>query len=265
MTYRLSRIVIYPIKSLDGVELEAATILSNGALANDRRFCLRNARGEWINGKATAAVHLLRAKFDRQASRVHLLSERDGRQAEFALPADAEGLAAWLGEFFGEKVLVVENLRGGFPDDTDSPGPTIVSRETIGEVTRWYPGFTVDEVRCRFRANLEFAGDAPFCEDRLVADRSRVVRFSIGAVIFEGTTACARCPVPTRHPQTGVIYPRFAKLFAEHREATLPPWTITERFDHYYRLTVNTRLSPLSQGGEIHVGDQLRILETVPA
>ncbi len=61
MTYRLSRIVIYPIKSFDGVELDAATVLSIGALANDRRFALRNMRGEWINGKATAAMHLLRA------------------------------------------------------------------------------------------------------------------------------------------------------------------------------------------------------------
>jgi uncharacterized protein YcbX len=265
VTYRLSRIVIYPIKSFDGLELESATILPNGALANDRRFALKNARGEWINGKATAAMHLLRAKFDEHASRVDLHSERDGRRGSFALPADTAALAAWLSEYFAEPVRVIENVRGGFPDDTDSPGPTIVSRETIGAVTGWYPEFTIDEVRDRFRANLEFTGDAPFCEDRLVADASHVVRFSIGDVSFEGTTACARCIVPTRHPRSGVIYPRFAKLFAEHRQVSLPSWTITERFDHYFRLTVNTRLSPLSQGGNIRVGDEIRILETVPA
>ena len=96
-------------------------------------------------------MHLLRAKFDEQATRVHLPRSADGRQGDFALPEEVDGLAAWLSEYFAEPVLVVENLRGGFPDDTDSPGPTIVSRETIGAVTGWYPDFTIDEVRADSR------------------------------------------------------------------------------------------------------------------
>ncbi|HEY4313507.1 MAG TPA: MOSC N-terminal beta barrel domain-containing protein [Pirellulales bacterium] len=265
MNFRLSRIVVYPIKSLDGISLESTQVLPTSALANDRRFAMRSARGDWISGKTNPAVHYLRAHFAVDAASVRLVSEIDGREAEFVLADDREQLNAWLADFFEEPVMVVENDRAGFPDDTDSPGPTIVSRQSIEEVTGWYPGFTVEDVRSRFRANLEFDGDAPFCEDRLVADRQHVVRFAIGDVILEGVTACQRCIVPTRHPRTAAIYPRFARLFAEHRQATLPAWTVTERFDHYYRLTVNTRLSPLTTEGDIRVGDEVRILEVVPA
>ncbi len=265
MDFRLSRIVVYPIKSLDGLALDAAQVMPTGALANDRRYAMRSAQGAWISGKTNPGVHPLRAAFDQDVRRVRLLSEMDGRQGEFSLSGDLAPLNAWLSDYFEEPVMVVENRRAGFPDDTDSPGPTILARQTLEEVHTWFTTLTVDELRRRFRANLEFEGDAPFCEDRLVADGRHVVRFAIGEVVFEGVTACQRCIVPTRDSHTAVIYPRFARQFAEHRAATLPSWTVTDRFDHYYRLTVNTRLSPLSAAGEIHLGDEVRILDVVPA
>ena len=262
---RLSRITIFPIKSCDGLSLDDVRVLGGGALANDRRFALRDAQGRAINAKANAAIHLLRATFTPDAAEVAILSARDGRRDVFRLPSDVHRLADWLSEFFQQRVMVVEDPRGGFPDDVDSPGPTVVSRQTLAEVAGWFGGLPLDEVRDRFRANLEIEGDAPFCEDRLVADARRVVRFAIGEVIFEGVTPCQRCIVPTRHPQTGEVTPQFARQFAERRAATRPAGTITERFDHYYRLSVNTRLSPLSAGGTIRVGDEVSLGEAVPA
>ena len=263
--YRLSRIVIYPIKSLDGLSLDEVQVLPSSALANDRRYAIRDARGSWVNGKANPLIPGLRARFTPDAGGVQLTSQRDNRQAEFHLPAELPALSAWLSEYFAQPVMMVEESRTGFPDDTDSPGPTLVSRQTIEEVARWFPGMTPDEVRARFRANLEIEGDAPFCEDRLVAGEQSVVRFELGAVSFEGVTPCQRCVVPTRNPQTAEVYPHFARQFAEQRAATLPAWTVRERFDHFYRLTVNTRLSPLSKQGHLRVGDELSITSVVPA
>ena len=154
--------------------------------------------------------------------------------------------------------------RAGFPDDTDSPGPTLVSRQTIVAVADWF-GLAADEVRGRFRANLEIDGDAPFCEDRLVADARHVVRFAIGDVVFEGVTPCQRCVVPTRNPLSAESIPHFARQFAARRQEQLPGWTVPERFDHFYRLAVNTRLSPTNSAASIRVGDEVRILEVVPA
>ncbi len=159
--FRLSRIVVYPIKSLDGVTLEATQVLPTSALANDRRFAIRSAQGDWISGKTNPGVHPLRATFDQDAGRVRLLSELDGRQGEFSLTGPLEPLNAWLSDYFEEPVMVVENRQAGFPDDTDSPGPTILAQQTFDEVHNWFPTLTVDELRRRFRANLEFAGGRP--------------------------------------------------------------------------------------------------------
>jgi uncharacterized protein YcbX len=262
---RLSRITIYPIKSLDGVRQNEIHVLASGALADDRRFAIRDTQGAWVNGKANPGIHLLRAEFSSDAGEVALSSARDGRRETFRLPADVPRLEAWLTEFFGKRVMLVENERGGFPDDTDSPGPTVVSRPTVEAVAGWFPGLLPEEVRERFRANLEIEGDAPFCEDRLVADSGHVVRFQIGEVEFEGVTPCQRCVVPTRNPRNAEVYAGFAREFSARRESGLPAWTDTGRFDHYYRLAVNTRLSPLSSGGTIHVGDEVRIVGLVPA
>jgi hypothetical protein len=263
--FRLSRIAIYPIKSLDGHTLNEAHILPTGALANDRRYALRDTQGAWVNAKATPHIHLLRAKFSTDLNNVTLSSPNDGVQKVFHLPREVPRLESYLTEFFGKRIMLVENQLAGFPDDTDSPGPTIVSRQTVGELGRWFAGIAEDEVRARFRANIEIDGDAPFCEDRLVADDRHVVRFEIGDIVFDGVTPCQRCVVPTRHPETGEIYPQFARHFADRRRETLPSWAAPERFDHFYRLSVNTRLSPISTGGTIRVGDEVRILGVVAA
>jgi uncharacterized protein len=263
--FRLSRIAIYPIKSLDGHALNEAQVLPTGALANDRRYALRDTQGAWVNAKATPDIHLLRARFNADLDKVTLSSPRDGNREAFHLPADLSRLESYLTAFFGKRIMLVENHLAGFPDDTDSPGPTIVSRQTLGEVGRWFADIADDEVRARFRANIEIDGDAPFCEDRLVADDRHVVRFEIGDIAFEGVTPCQRCVVPTRHPETAEIYPQFARHFADRRRETLPSWTTPDRFDHFYRLSVNTRLSPLSTGGTIRVGDEVRILGVATA
>ena len=60
----LSRITIYPVKSLEGYDVDEATVLPGGALDYDRRFAIRDAAGKWVNGKRTDDVHRLRSSFD---------------------------------------------------------------------------------------------------------------------------------------------------------------------------------------------------------
>jgi len=264
-TARLTRINIFPIKSMDGVSVEQVKVLASGALTGDRRFALRDAQGDWVNGKRFPKIHLLRATFTAGAQQVTLRSELDGRQGTFVLcdegtgeaARDRPGLAAWLSDFFGQRVLVIEDPRAGFPDDTESPGPTVVSNQTLAEVMRWFDLPSTDDARRRFRANLEIETSAPFWEDRLVVTAGQAVPFSIGDVNFEGTNPCARCPVPPRDPSTGEVIPGFARKFADEREATLPPWAEPSRFDHFYRLSVNTRPATVGSEGVIRVGDTL--------
>jgi uncharacterized protein YcbX len=39
------------------------------------------------------------------------------------------------------------------------------------------------------------------------------------------------------------------------RRATLPSWAPTERFDHFYRLSTNTRVPSADQGKFLRIGD----------
>ena len=115
-------------------------------------------------------------------------------------------------------------------------------------------------MRRRFRANLEIGDVPPFWEDRLCADEGFVVRFIVGAVMLEGMMPWPRCAVPSRDPQTGEEDPGFQRHFAQRREATMPAWAPLARFDHFYRLSVNTRVPRAEAGKALRVGDDVRIL-----
>ena len=262
--FRLSRIVVYPIKSLDGLALDAAQVMPTGAPGERSPLCDALRQAAWISGKTNPGVHPLRAAFDQDAPRAPAF--RDGRAAgEFSLSGDLAPLNAWLSDYFEEPVMVVENRRRRFsrryrfarphdPGPTDAGGSSHLVHDAYGR--RAAPPLS---------RNLEFEGVAPFCEDRLVADGRHVVRFAIGEVVFEGSRPASAIHRPYARFAYGRDLSALRPPVRRARAATLPSWTVTDRFDHYYRLTVNTRLSPLSAAGEIHLGDEVRILDVVPA
>ncbi|MEE3717119.1 MOSC N-terminal beta barrel domain-containing protein [Tumidithrix elongata RA019] len=258
---KLDRVSIYPIKSLDGLVVSQAEVLSSGALRGDREFAIVDAQGNFVNAKRNPSVHLLRARFDLVQRFVYLNHQNsDCPEVCFHLDERREAIAAWLSEFFGMTVQIVQNLEMGFPDDPKSPGPTVVSTASLQAVADWFPELTLDQTRLRFRTNLEF-GDVPaFWEDRLFSTEGNVVKFQIGNVRIHGINPCQRCPVPTRDPLTGEVYANFQKIFVSQRRETLPTEVERSRFNHFYRLTVNTQI-PASEAGKIlRVGDAIEIL-----
>lgn len=256
---RLAKIFIHPVKSFDPQSVERAVLQSSGALQHDRRFVLRDREGVFINAKRTPAVHHLRTHFDPATNRLTVRVGGLNESCDFDVATERGELSAWLGDYFGMPLELVEDRIGGFPDDLESPGPTVVSTATLTEVATWFKGLYQEEVRARFRANLEIDGVEAFWEDRLVAEGDRVVRFRIGEAELLGTNPCQRCPVPTRDTQTGETTREFSKTFARRRQEMLPPWAPAGRFDHFYRLAVNTR--PVgARDCELHVGDEVQIL-----
>lgn len=255
---RLARIAIYPLKSLDPLLVDEAVVLPNGALKHDRQFALVDPSGRFINAKRTPAVHGLVLELDPV---VRMLSARRRTETEIMrwdIDRQRDDLQRWLSDYFSLDVLLIEEPDGGFPDDTEATGPTIVSAATLQAVTEWFPGLTIDNVRRRFRANLEVEGVEPFWEDRLFRADSTPQPFRIGSAMFEGTNPCQRCVVPSRDPSTGEVWPEFARRFSELREQHLPLWAARERFNHFYRLTTNTR-GVGSSGGLIRVGDTVEL------
>jgi uncharacterized protein YcbX len=279
-TPRLANIRLHPIKSLDPVFVSEARIGPNGGLELDRAWALYAADGRWVNGKRTAAMQLIRAAYPSDISSVTLSVPGDRRNIPtrtFAFPRDTEEASEWFSVYF-EQAVTVRYAREGQPDDGLAPGPTIVSTASLRAVSDWFPGVTLDEARRRFRATLEIDGAADsqtsgasvsgngkglpaFWEDQLfAATDANVVRFKIGDVAFEGSNPCARCPVPTRDSLTGMIPdPAFQKRFSDLRRAQLPPWAPVDRFDHFYRLSTNTRVPGTEQGKLLRVGDLLNL------
>jgi uncharacterized protein YcbX len=249
----LARITLYPFKSLDGQDAERAKVLPSGALEHDRRFALVDAEGRFVNAKRTDKLHPIRSAFDPARQRWKLLHGEE--LTTFDLGEDREEIEQYFSLLIHQRVRLVENATHGFPDDTNAPGPTVISTATLQTVAEWFPGLDLDEVRRRFRANLEIEGVEPFWEDRLFGEGTATKRFRIGSVELEGVNPCARCVVPSREAHTGDVWPGFSKTFVERRKQMLPSWAPISRFDHYYRLAVNTRLA--GSGGEIAVGDEV--------
>jgi uncharacterized protein len=259
---RLTQIRVHPIKSLDPVSLVETLIGPSGGIQHDRTWALHSVDGKWVNGKRTAAIHLMRSTYAPDLSSVTLSVQNDRRQIPertFAFPAGYEEAADWFSTFF-EQRIIVRYAAGGFPDDTIANGPTIVSTASLQAVCDWFPGISLEEARRRFRASLEIDGVPAFWEDQLFSESERkIVRFRIGEVNFEGSNPCARCSVPPRNPNTGENIDGFQKRFNQLREETLPPWSPRDRFDHFYRFSTNTRVASVEQGKPLRLGDLVEI------
>ena len=260
---RLANIRLHPIKALDPVHVKESRIGPGGGLEFDRAWALYSADGQWVNGKRTAAVHLIRAAFAPNISSVTLSVPGDSRKIPtktFAFPGDTATASQWFSSFF-EQPITVRYSAEGFPDDNIANGPTIVSAATLQAICDLFDGMELDEARQRFRTTLEIDGVPAFWEDQLFGEEERsAVRFHIGEVNFEGSNPCARCPVPPRNPRTGEVIPGFQKIFADYRRSHIPAWTPEARFDHYYRLATNTRVASSESGKILRVGDSLVLL-----
>jgi len=276
----LDRITIYPVKSLDGLDLEEAVLLPSGGLEHDRRWQLVDMEGCVVNAKRTAVCHAVRATYDLDAGFVDLAVDPMAvavaaipgierlaglRPASFPLVPGPDGPCGWLAEVFEMDVLLIERRDGGFPDDREAPGPTVISTATLLEVARWF-GFDLAESRRRFRANLELGGCDAFWEDSLASPARPELQpsfgdlpadpyadlpppegrdFSLGEARLRATKVCRRCVVPSRDSRTGAVTAHFRDAFEARRSRGLPAEVDASAWNHCYRLGINTRAAAM--------------------
>ncbi len=258
----LAQIIIYPIKSLDGVVVNSAQISAGGSLLFDRRWAIVDGDSRIVNAKRTAKIQQLRAEFDLGSGlSIRIRSIDSNTIYTFSLTTELANLANWLSEFFNFPVSLVENTVNGFPDDLNAYGPTVISTATLETICEWFPDLDVAEVRRRFRTNLELSGVPAFWEDRLFATAQEIVDFQLGNVQFYGVNPCLRCVVPTRDSLTGKVTAKFQRTFNDRRQQTLPDWVNLARFDRFYRLAVNTQIPLIEAGKFLKIGDGLMIEE----
>ncbi len=251
----LKSIIIYPIKSLDGVSVDVCKITALGALENDRRFMMVDGDGTRLNGKKFEMVTRIRCEYNLETMTVAMALPGKPKTEPLSLIENRQSIEHILGNYFGCAINLVEDTKKGFPDDVKANGPTIVSEASLDEVQKWYPELSVEQIKKRFRVNLIVGGVEPFWEDRLYGAVEEAVSFTIGDIHFSGINPCQRCVVPSRDSETGERTENFQKIFMQQREQTLPAWVDKNRFNHYYRFTTNTKVVRIVEPGFLSCGD----------
>jgi uncharacterized protein len=257
-TAYVARIRIYPIKSLDPVEVEEAEIGIH-SLRGDRAFAIVGADGRFVNGKRTGLVNQLQAVYDLAGGLVTLVPRAGGVARTFELREGNPELVAYLEAFFGMKVFFLQRSGGELMDIPVQSSVTVISTGSLESLGRDLAGHSLDDLRLRFRANIELGGVEAFWEDRLFHAPGVGVRFTVGDVEMVGMSPRARCNVPPRDPFTGETDKGFVKMVMASRGGSLPQGSGLLQFGGTYQVAVDCFLGEEEVGKVLRVGDEVRV------
>ena len=266
----LSRLFVYPVKSLRGVAVDRAVVEPRG-LRHDRRWMVVGADGQFLTQRTCPDLARLDAAVTADGLRLHadtstctVLTPSDTVGSERAVvwndtvavrPADAAA-HAWLSAFLDRSARLVylppasvrrvDPAYRRRPDDQVSLAdgyPALLTAEgSLDDLNRRIDApLPMD----RFRPNLVVRGTAPFAEDTWR-------RIRIGGVTFDVVKPCGRCVVTTRDQRTGAAGKEPLRTLATFRRGD--DGTV------YF----GQNLIPASMG-TIAVGDAVEVLETGPA
>lgn len=261
---------VYPIKGLDGMEVNSIKINEAGTFHHDREYAMLDPKedsviedrfdsvGKTFNGKEIDHTHEVTSSFDPETDELTLRMLESGETYTLDLTSERDEASEWFSDFVGEPV---ELRRKEPPSFIDRPklGPSVISTGTLEEIASWFDEMTVEGARIRLRPNIEVGGVPAFWEDRFLGDDPS--GFEINGTRFEGAEACARCVVPSRDPDTGEPINNFQQRFAEYREETLPEWAPREEFEHFFTVMLITSVPESSRGNTVAVGNEVTVSE----
>jgi uncharacterized protein YcbX len=169
---------------------------------------------------------------------------------------------AWFSKVIGRSVRLVHladptnrhpNPRFSLPTDTvsfaDAFPYTLANQASLDQLNEWIAAGARSAEgplpMIRFRPSLVVAGDLPWEEDGWR-------RIRIGAAVFRVVKGCARCAIPLTDPDTALRGKEPIATLARHRRWDGETWFATN-------------LVPDTPGVSIAVGDEVEVLESVPA
>ncbi len=258
----ISRIRIYPVKSLDAMELKEAEIGIH-SLKNDRVFAMMAADGHYINGKRTERVNQLKAEYDLDKGLIHLTPRSGHTTTSFKLEVNNKELNNYLENFFETKLSLIESKKGELLDKPKVSSVTVVSQSSLQSLQNDFKEYSLEDIRLRFRSSIEIEGVDAYWEENLFKEPGTGVRFTIGDVEMIGISPRLRCNVPPRNPLTGETDNSFVKRMMTSRSNSLLENSNLPLYGNTYHLAVNAYIPESETGKVIKVGDPIRILETL--
>ncbi|QXV64544.1 MOSC domain-containing protein [Mucilaginibacter sp. 21P] len=263
--HRISQLIIYPIKSLGGIELTSAKVTDRG-LEHDRRWMLIDDDNRFLSQREYAQLALCQVSLEHHGLKVTYTPDESFITIPLKpLKQDTLEVTIWddtcIGQLVSDEVdgWFTEKLRKGcrlvyMPDETHRQ--TDLRYTSEGMVTSFsdaYPLLLIgqsglDDLNTRleeplpmnrFRPNIVFTGGSPYSEDLMN-------HIQINNLNFYGVKLCARCIMTTIDQQTLAKGKEPLKTLAKYR-----------RKDNKILFGQNIALTDT---GVIHVGDELTVL-----
>ncbi len=265
----LSRLFVYPVKSMRGLQLSQAMAGTSG-LAFDRTFMITEPDGTFITARQFPLLVLFTPALMHDGV---FLSAPDGQTClvrfdDFApdtAPTEVwgnhfqariapEAVNRWLSEYLQRPVQL--RWQGPQPSRRVKRRPDIPLGFADGYPFLLINDASLDDLRHRcsagirleqFRPNLVVSGAAAYAEDGWQTLR-------IGEVMFDVAKPCSRCVLTTVSPERGRKHPAGEPL------ATLQQYRTAENGDVDFGVNLIARNS-----GIIRVGDDVEVLSTKPS
>jgi uncharacterized protein YcbX len=269
----LSQINIYPIKSLGGISVAAATVEPRG-LQYDRRWMLTDETGRFMTQRNFAEMALLQVSLQPMGLEVrHKVKNITPLLTPFVPETDnIYQVQVWDDVCTAVEVSTRANkwftaALGRFsrlvymPDTTQRQAD--LEYAAVGDMVSFadgYPILLIGESSLadlnsrlphpvpmnRFRPSLVFTGGAPFAEDNWL-------RFRIGGLSFRGVKPCARCVVTTIDQATAKKSQEPLRTLAAYRT---PPGK--------NKILFGQNVIPDTIYQQIKIGDVIKVEESVP-
>lgn len=266
----ISKLFIYPIKSLRGISVQSALVTDRG-LQYDRRWMIVDENNKFLSLRTIPKMALLKVEMNNAGMKIISL-ENTGSDFQIRFDQeenDLESVIIWNATVEAKRVgkdadgwfseMLGVNCKLVFmPDNSMRPVNTTSGFAPKGKFTSFadaYPFLMIgqssmDDLNLRmripltierFRPNIVFSGGFPYQED-VIED------FKIGQINFTGLENCKRCMVPNVDPEKGV--------FNSDKEPTktLATYRMRDKKIEFGRNVVH-------QGtGLISVGDELQLV-----
>lgn len=222
---KVTSLIIYPVKSLAGIELQESQV-DNMGLKFDRRWMLVSPEGKFLSQRTMPQMALIKTEIDESQGSAQLILSMDGKGSHnvSATNADSERMDvliwgdelqvqkvgaesdAWLSDCLGVDCHLVyidddvmrqcdlefaeEGEQTGFADGFPM---LFISEESLSDLNQRLDN---DVDMRRFRPNVVISGCDAYAEDQLSV-------FSIAGVSMKGVKPCSRCPMPMVDPDLG--------------------------------------------------------------
>ncbi|RXK61726.1 MOSC domain-containing protein [Lacibacter luteus] len=264
----ISRLHVYPVKSLGGIELSSAKLTDRG-IEHDRRWMLVGEDNRFLTQREFPKLALLRTAMHEN----ELIISEKGNDAEkinlqlYPTGSDLVSVQIWddvceaiemskeINEWFSNKLnmsckmvyMPVESkrkvdrnyaLNNEITGFSDAFPVLMIGQASLNDLNS---RLEVPVPMNRFRPNIVFTGGDPFEEDTMQ-------HFQIGGIDFYAVKPCARCVVTTTDQETGATAKEPLKTLAGYRTANNKV---------YFGQNILYK-----NEGQIKVGDELKVVQT---